>query len=46
VAHLILHNIPEINKQLMIEPGIHKTTLTKEDANTCDFVGMYFEDLL
>ena len=41
MAHLILHNIPEINKQLMIEPGgIHKTTLSKEDANTCDFVGM------
>jgi hypothetical protein len=39
VTHLVLHGIPEINKQLMLDNVAGKTQLTKEDTNTTDFIG-------
>ena len=41
VAHMVMHGIPEINKQLMLANAneIHKTSLSKEDMLTTDFVG-------
>ena len=39
VTHLVLHGIPEINKQLMLDNVARKTQLTKEDTNTTDFIG-------
>lgn len=45
MAHLILHGIPEINKQLMLDTTneIHKSTLTKEDVSTSDYVSKVLE---
>ena len=42
VTHLVLHGIPEINKQLMLDNVAGKSLLTKEDTNTTDFVGMLY----
>ena len=39
VTHLVLHGVPEINKQLMLDNVVGKQLLTKEDTNTTDFVG-------
>jgi hypothetical protein len=43
VAHLILHNIPEINKELINDKHkkITKDVLIKEDTQTVDFVCKY-----
>ena len=44
VLHLVLHNIPELNKQLMLDPTPIRSiksaahTLTKEDTNSSDFL--------
>ena len=43
VAHMVLHGIPEINKQLMLndKEKVCKTSLTKEDMTITDFVGNF-----
>ncbi|CAF0775579.1 unnamed protein product [Brachionus calyciflorus] len=45
VAHLILHCIPEINKQMILDStnSLHKTFLTKEDISTSDFLSSVIE---
>ena len=42
VAQFLMHGIPEINKQMIINnrEEIHKSSLTKEDMTTTDFVGI------
>lgn len=45
MAHLILHGIPEINKQMMLDTQnlVHKTYLAKEDFNTSDYLSTAIE---
>jgi hypothetical protein len=39
VLHLVLHGIPEINKQIMLGAQTGKNSLAKEDTVTSDFIG-------
>lgn len=41
VAHFVMHGIPEINKQLVLNKGdeIHKTVLSKDDMTIADLIG-------
>ena len=43
MVHLVLHGIPEINKQMLNdnENQIHKITLIKEDTITSEHIGSY-----
>ena len=45
VAHLLLHGLPEINKQMLLDASdtIHKTHLNKEDISTSDFLATAIE---
>lgn len=45
VAHFVMHGIPEINKQLIVNKSedLHKAALTKEDMTITDMVGVVVE---
>ena len=45
VVHMVLHGIPEINKQMLNDNSnqLHKTSLAKEDTITSDHIALQIE---